>query len=471
MKEAGFRDLPAVHRLLDTDTCKAWMKDYLRIDVVAALQETLDRLRDDLRQGYTPDLSIDHVLSLAELRLDARSRPHLRSVINAAGTVLHTNLGRAPLAAEAIDAVCEVAKGYSNLEFDLDAGVRGHRYDHVEQLICELTGAEAATVVNNNAAAVFLVLQELAKDKRVVISRGELVEIGGSFRVSEVMRLSGAQLVEVGTTNKTHEGDYEEALKAGADLVLRVHTSNFRVVGFTYQPPLASLVALAHEYGVPIYEDLGSGSLLDLSEKGIGDEPTIAQSVQAGVDIITFSGDKLLGAAQAGIICGRRDLILRVKKNQLARAVRVDKLTLAALEASLRLYRDEAVAYARIPILRMLTTPASDLRHVAENLAQEITAKIGGKATCLAIETTSQVGGGAMPTEQIPTWAIAIHSTGFSTELLLRELRMGETPIVARIAKEEVIFDVRTVFPGQYAEFVAGVTGAINRSAAGDSAD
>ncbi|MHB1629333.1 MAG: L-seryl-tRNA(Sec) selenium transferase, partial [Bacilli bacterium] len=369
MESGSYRDLPAVHKLLEHEDVREWLGRYARSDVVASLQEALEALRDQVREGLSPDVSEDAVAKLAGERLKKRTVMRVRHVINATGTVLHTNLGRAPLAEEAIAAVADVARGYSNLEFDLETGERGERHTHVEGLLCELTGAEAALVVNNNAAAVWLVLHELAKERRVVISRGELVEIGGSFRISEVMRASGAHLVEVGTTNKTHERDYEQALAEGADLLMRVHASNFRIVGFTYQPPLTALVDLARRFGVPFYEDLGSGSLVDLRELDIGEEPTVRASIEAGVDVVTFSGDKLLGAAQAGVICGKREFVDRLKKNQLTRALRVDKLTLAGLEATLRLYRDREQALEKIPALRMLTVPVADLRARTEQLA------------------------------------------------------------------------------------------------------
>lgn len=463
MDQSGFRELPAVHRLLSTEQVQDWLEQYARSDVVAAVQDTLELLREKLRLGETVDLSIEEILEKIFEELHRRTAMHLRQVINATGTVLHTNLGRAPLAVEAIEAVVQAAQGYSNLEFDLVSGGRGHRFDHVESLLCELTGAEAALVVNNNAAAVYLTLQELAHGKNVVISRGELVEIGGSFRVSEVMRLSGANLVEVGTTNKTHEIDYKTALEQGAELLLRVHTSNFRICGFTYQPPLAELVAIAREFDVPIIEDLGSGSLLDLRAKGIGDEPTVKNSIDAGVDVVMFSGDKLLGAAQAGVICGKKKWIDRIKKNQLARAVRVDKLTLAALEATLRLYRDEEKAFERIPTLHMLTKSIETLRTDAERLAREVTLSIGGYARCRVLETSSTVGGGAMPLENLPTTALAIYPLGMSPAQLVTRLRQGDSPIIARIAREEVIIDVRTIFDWQYEVLIQGIKTAVAR--------
>jgi len=463
--EAGtkLRELPPVHRLLSTRCAQDWLALHARTDVLRALQSAVDTLRVSIQAGGDPAISEDSVLTLAAQRLEARTVRHLRAVINATGTVLHTNLGRAPLSAQAIAAVVEVAQGYSNLEYRLEEGTRGHRYEHVEALICELTGAQAAMVVNNNAAAVFLVLTELASGQQVAISRGELVEIGGSFRVSEVMRASGAKLVEIGTTNKTHEADYAEALAAGAQLVLRVHTSNFRIVGFTSRPELTDLVNLAHAHEAIVLEDLGSGSLIDLRQRGIGDEPTVRASLAAGVDVVTFSGDKLLGGAQAGIICGRADLLARIRRHQLARAVRVDKLTLAALEATLRLYGDEDYALKHVPVLRMLTVPQEELQRLAYKLAQDLRQAVTGQADVRVMETTSQVGGGALPSEQLPSYAVTLSPHVCSVNELLGRLRLGTPPVVARVVREEVVFDVRTIFSEQFAELVQTVQAVLGR--------
>ena len=470
MTGARFRDLPAVHLLLARQRAIRWMDVHGRGRVVQAVQRAVDEAREQLRAGHAPDLAPNAVLDVAERHLQAAVRPHFQPVINATGTVLHTNLGRAPLAEEALAAIALTASGYSNLEYDLDTGERGLRHDHVEPLICRLTGAEAALVVNNNAAAVFLTLAELAQGRKVAISRGELVEIGGSFRVSEVMRQSGATLIEVGTTNKTREADYEAALKDGADMVLRVHTSNFRIVGFTSKPALAALADLAHRYGALLVEDLGSGSLADLRARGVGDEPTIGESVRAGVDIVTFSGDKLLGAGQAGVICGRREFVARIRKNQLARAVRVDKLTLAALEATLRLYEDERATYERVPVLWLLTRPVEELEAIAGRLAGRLTNEAPA-VRCRAIATIAQVGGGALPSEQLPSWGVAAAISGVSAERFTAGLRAADPPIVARVAREEVIFDVRTVFSGEFERLVSGIAGVVARLAAGRPAD
>lgn len=455
------RELPPVHRLLGTAEAQEWQQAFGRTQVLRSMQDAVDILRSEILSGQRAAITDQEALLLAHERLLDGAQLSLRAVINATGTVIHTNLGRAPLADEALQAIVDVAKGYSNLEYNLQQGVRGHRYEHVESLLCELTGAEAALVVNNNAAAVFLVLTELAKGKRVAISRGELVEIGGSFRVSEVMRASGAELYEIGTTNKTHAYDYETALQAGADMVLRVHTSNFRMIGFTYKPSLDELVTLSHAHGAILYEDLGSGSLVDLRARGIGDEPTVRASVEAGVDVVTFSGDKLLGGAQAGIICGRTELIERIRKNQLARAVRVDKLTLAALLATLHLYQDEDRAFARIPVLRMLSRPLSDLQESAERLARELASALAENANVRVDTVMSQVGGGALPTEQLPSYAVVVSLHSSSAAECVRKLRLGTHPVIARVTKEEVILDVRTIEDEQFTELIECVRAAV----------
>ncbi len=454
------RGLPAVHKLLAWPSAQEWSGIYGREAVVVAVQLALDEWRRAILAGEDVEVSDAAALVRVYAKLGEYTTLRLRRVINATGTVLHTNLGRAPLADVALDAVVSVAKGYSNLEYDLAAGERGHRYTHVEALVCELTGAESALVVNNNAAAVFLFLSEFAKGKKVIVSRGELVEIGGSFRVSEVMRASGAELVEVGTTNKTHLRDYEQALAEGADLLLRVHTSNFRVVGFTHKPSLADLVALAKRYQVPFFEDLGSGSLLDLRKLGIGDEPIVRESLAAGVDVVSFSGDKLLGGAQAGFLCGQKALIDRLKKNQLARAVRVDKLTLAAIEATLRLYRDETLAKGQIPALRMLLAPAEELQGRAERLACEVARVIDGKAQTRVLATFSKVGGGALPLVDLPSYAVGVTAASLSPDALHTALRRANPPVVARVADDEVVFDVRTLLAGDEVDLLAAVSSA-----------
>ncbi|GIM44676.1 L-seryl-tRNA(Sec) selenium transferase [Collibacillus ludicampi] len=452
------RNLPAVHRVIVSPECEPLLQEYGHTLVSKTVSEVITTIRNRMLAGEEQQApTMEQLVEAVERRLTLLYQTHYRRVINATGVVLHTNLGRAPLASSAVDILVKTASGYTNLELNLDTGERGTRYAHVEDLICRLTGAEAALVVNNNAAAVLLVLREMAKGKKVVISRGQLVEIGGSFRVSEVMAESGAILHEVGTTNKTHGYDYERAIDEETALVMKVHTSNFRIVGFTHQPILEELVRIAHERNVPVYEDLGSGSLLDLRKYGIGDEPTVSESVKAGVDIISFSGDKLLGATQAGIIIGKKEYIKRLKRNQLTRALRVDKLTLAALEATLRLYLDEEKAIREIPTLYMLTRSFEDLREAAEELASGLRKIFHELANVSVVDGVSQVGGGSLPTEELPTLLVAVKSSQFSLNALAEAMRLVDIPVMAMIRKEALLFDVRTIFRREIQECIESV--------------
>jgi L-seryl-tRNA(Ser) seleniumtransferase len=470
---APYGKLPAVQKLLQTPWAAEAAAKYGRAPVREALRQAIAEARSGLASGYPDvDSSAEGILDRAGLFLARSGRRSLRRVVNATGTVLHTNLGRAPLAPEAIEAVAEVARGYSTLEYDVAAGRRGERHAHVESLLCELTGAEAAFVVNNNAAAVLLALCVLAQGKRAVVSRGELVEIGGSFRMSDVMEASGAELVEIGTTNRTHEEDYERALAQGADLVVRVHTSNFRIVGFTCRPPLSAIVAIARAYGVPVIEDLGSGSLLPIGAGETDTEPTVRDSVAAGADLVLFSGDKLLGASQAGILCGRRAVVERLKRHPFARAMRVDKLTLAALEATLMLYRDERMARARVPVLALLARPLAQLREDARRLATLVGEVAGVRACVRVTETVSRTGGGALPGTEWPSLAVAVAPRGDGGAARLCEaLRKAEPPIVARVEKDEVILDVRTIFRDEHSFVADGFRAALARCAQGDPVD
>ncbi|MDM8516247.1 L-seryl-tRNA(Sec) selenium transferase, partial [Desulfobacterales bacterium HSG16] len=376
--------------------------------------------------------------------VDIAMAPNLKPVINATGVVVHTNLGRSVLADDAIQNMAEIAGSYSNLEFDLDQGRRGSRYSAVEDLLCELTGADAAMVVNNNAAAVLLCLDTIAKDKQVIISRGELVEIGGSFRIPDVMAKSGAILKEVGATNRTHLKDYISAINEQTGLLLKVHTSNYTVVGFTASVSLKELAALGKERNIPVMEDLGSGTFIDFSSYGMIREPTVIDSVEAGIDLITFSGDKLLGGPQTGIIIGRADILNRIKQNPLTRALRIDKLTLAALESTLRLYRDPAEAVMKIPTLRMLTRNIEQTELKA-NILMEVMADINNPRLHIKqIRGISRVGGGALPLEEIPAVCIAVTVEGMSTNAIQTAMRKQSPPIIGRIENDTFILDLRT---------------------------
>ena len=374
-----------------------------------------------------------------------------RRVVNGTGVVIHTNLGRSLLDPGSVKALQTAASYYTNLEFDLDTGKRGSRYSLVEQIICELTGAEAAIVVNNNAAAVLLALNTLSFNTETIVSRGQLVEIGGSFRIPDVMSRSGARMVEVGATNRTHVHDYQNAITEDTTLLLKVHTSNFRVIGFTSEVPIADMVEIAKEHGIPVMEDLGSGSLIDLSPWGLPQEPTVQEIVKAGADVVTFSGDKLLGGPQAGIIVGKREYINRIKKNPMNRALRIDKFTLASLETVLRNYYDLEMALANIPTLNMLTASPDTIK----KKGQAVLRRLGGvnkvKNRITLQQTVSKVGGGAMPEHGLASWALALHPDGGRAANLEKEFRLREIPIIGRIEDEKLILDLRTIQPDDIA--------------------
>jgi L-seryl-tRNA(Ser) seleniumtransferase len=381
-------------------------------------------------------------------------QPNLKRVINGTGVVIHTNLGRSVLSPLTTDRLAQAGGYYSNLEFDLETGKRGSRYSLVEELICYLTGAEAALVVNNNAAAVLICLDTLAKDREVIVSRGQLVEIGGSFRIPDVMAKSGARLVEVGATNRTHLYDYERAITEQTALVLRVHTSNFRIIGFTSEVSAENMVALARENGLTTMEDLGSGSLVDFSRFGFPKEPTVQEIVQAGVDVITFSGDKLLGGPQAGIIVGKQEVITRIKKNPLNRALRIDKFTLSSLESVLREYLDLDKALKNVPTLAMLTVSAEVLKKRAQRIARQLTRRLADKCRVKIVPTVSRVGGGALPEFSIGSWAIDLEPVAMRLNIFEKELRHLPIPVIGRIENDCFLLDVRTIQDREVVELV-----------------
>ncbi|CAG36420.1 L-seryl-tRNA(Sec) selenium transferase [Desulfotalea psychrophila] len=384
-----------------------------------------------------------HACFLKELK--ERQAPNLRRMINGTGVVIHTNLGRSLLSSQVAERLAQTASYYSNLEFDLATGKRGSRYSLVEDTICELTGAEAALVVNNNAAAVFLALDALCRGTEVIVSRGQLVEIGGSFRIPDVMARSGADLVEVGATNRTHLYDYEDAISEQTSMLLRVHTSNFRIIGFTSEVPAEEMVGLARKKNLLTMEDLGSGSLIDLTSYGFPKEPTVQELVKAGVDVVTFSGDKLLGGPQAGIIVGSKSVVERIKKSPMNRAFRVDKFTLAALEVVLRSYYDSRQALQEIPTLRMLTTGKDVLLKRARRISRRLSAKLKEKCTLRIVPTMSRVGGGAFPEHDLASWAVAFRPEHIRLSEIEKRLRKLNTPIIGRLENEKFLLDVRTI--------------------------
>jgi L-seryl-tRNA(Ser) seleniumtransferase len=464
MSEPSLRQLPAVHAVLGTAAARDLGEAFSPEQVVGAVREVLDELRQRLRGGAAVDGEQDPeaVAARAALRLRQSVRPRLREVINATGIVLHTNLGRAPMAAEAARAAAAAAGGYLNLEMDLESGQRSSRQDAVRDWLCRLTGAESATAVNNNAAATVIVLRALCQGKEVVISRGQLIEIGGSFRIPEIMGVSGAVLREVGTTNITRVSDYERAVGPATGALLRVHTSNYRICGFTQAVDLAELVTLGKKHNLPVIDDVGSGALVDFARFGLGGEPLVRDSVAAGADVVLFSGDKLLGGPQAGLIAGRKGLIQKIEKDPLMRAFRLDKMTLAALEATLRLYLDEARALREVPVLRLLGTPPEELRRRAEALAARLEG-LPGLASVRAVQDVAYVGGGSLPDQALPTWVVELAAADVSdTEFSLR-LRVGEPAVVGRIRDGKVLLDVRTVFPAQEAALAEAVARALKQ--------
>lgn len=408
-----------------------------------ALREELDALRREILEQRCREMPSQEALCAQALaRAMQTTESSLRPVINATGVVLHTNLGRSCLSQRAAQAAYDVARGYSTLEYDVENGCRGSRHSHAEALLCRITGAESAMVVNNNAAAVLLILSALSRDGEVIASRGELVEIGGSFRIPDIMMQCGCTLREVGCTNKTHLRDYEAAIGEQTRALLKVHTSNFRIVGFTETVSLSDLVALGKKHGLPVIQDLGSGSLCDLLPLGIHDEPTVQESVRAGVDVISFSGDKLLGGPQAGIILGKKQYIDRLKKHPLARAVRVDKMTLAALRETLCAYLEPDKALHEVPTLAMLSVTPAALHARAEALALRLQRE---NIPCRVVEAQEQVGGGSVPMQLLAGWAVQLHEGNLSVDALEEKLRRRSIPIIGRIHKEQYLLDVRTL--------------------------
>jgi L-seryl-tRNA(Ser) seleniumtransferase len=446
------RALPQVGRLIATPAGQELCRCFSRPAVVAAARAELEAARRSLLDGGDAgrSVSIAAILEGVGARLRERETAGLRRAINATGIVLHTNLGRAPLAAEALAAVAEIGDGYSNLELDVTTGRRGSRHRAAADLLCELAGAEAALVVNNNAAAVLLTICALAAGGEVVVSRGELVEIGGSFRIPDIIGQSGARLVEVGTTNKTRLADYARALTPETRVLLKVHPSNYRIVGFTGAVSTDALAALGREHGPVVIEDLGSGSLIDLRRFGLPHEPTVPEALGAGADLVTFSGDKLLGGPQAGLIVGRRALIERLERHSLLRALRADKLTLAALQATLQLYRDPDRLKQALPVLAMLAQDEGALQARAERL-QALLAGVDGLDVEIAAEV-GYAGGGSLPEAGIPTRALRLRPRNIGVDELARRLQAHRPPVVARIAHGRLVLDPRTVRDGEVAE-------------------
>lgn len=450
-KKDFLRFIPSVNELLSQAPIQELLKAFPRRLVLTTIREEVENYRQEiLTNGQESFVSKETNARMLVQRItdQVQKNAHftLRKVINATGIIIHTNLGRAPLSSKVLEHLCSIAEGYCNLEYDLEKGERGSRYQHVDKILQELSGAESAIVVNNNAAAVLVALTTLAKSREVVISRGELIEIGGSFRLPDIMRQSGCILKEVGTTNRTKISDYEQAISEETALLLSAHTSNYRILGFTEQVPLKELVELGHLHNLPVMKDLGSGNFVDLSQFGMEDEPTVPRTLESGVDVVTFSGDKLLGGPQAGIILGKGKYLDQIKRNPLLRAIRVDKFTVAALEVTLREYLDVDKAIQSIPVLRMLTCPREEIKKRAATLFRGVRKRCLDSYEISMEDDYSQAGGGSLPLQQIPTRVITLIPRSFSVAELDTRLRKFQPPIVARVSQERLIIDLRTVF-------------------------
>ncbi|MBI5491846.1 MAG: L-seryl-tRNA(Sec) selenium transferase [Deltaproteobacteria bacterium] len=445
MKNELLRELPSVDELTRDEGLKEAASLHSAALVTEAARAALREVRAGITSGKRSAFSKDELIALTLSRIASMTGPSVKKIINASGTVIHTNIGRAVLSKDAVDAIVFAASNNTNLEFDLVSGERGDRDSLVEEKLKRLTGAEAATVVNNNAAAVLLTLNTLAEGKEVIISRGELIEIGGSFRLPEIIKKSGCVLKEVGTTNRTHPGDYSKAINNNTALILKAHTSNYRVVGFTAEVGLKELAEIGKEYGVPVVEDLGSGSLVDLSEYGVPKEPIVADSVANGADIVTFSGDKLLGGPQAGIAVGKKALVEKLKKNHLKRALRADKLTLSALEATLRLYLNRDTLVERLPTLRHLSRPLSEIEDTAVKAVRLLEAALGKGYVIMIEDGESVAGGGSLPGQGLPTKVISITHIELGPHEIFRNFLNNDPAILGRVNRDRFLLDMRTV--------------------------
>jgi L-seryl-tRNA(Ser) seleniumtransferase len=459
-KQKLLSDLPSVDEILKSEQGLAWLDNYPRRYVLQGIREGIDKRRKEILEGLSAGLSGEVMMDGIEDTIRRLSAYSLIPLINATGVVIHTNLGRSVLSGRALENIRRVSESYSNLEYDIAKGKRGKRYTHIKRILREVTGAEDALIVNNNAAAVLLCLNALSKGKEVIVSRGELVEIGGSFRMPDVMASSGAILREVGTTNKTHLYDYEKAINENTSMILKIHKSNFRIVGFTEEVSIEDLVKLGGKHQVPVMYDLGSGCLIDFRQFGIYDEPSVKEIVKTGVDLTTFSGDKLLGGPQGGVIVGAKKYIERIQKNPMTRAMRIDKLTLAGFEATLMEYVDEEKVIENIPTLRMLLQKPEEIKTRANKIARRLKSEI--KDTDIHImQDSSRAGGGALPEMDLPTFVVAIKSDKISVNELEERLRKGDPPIITRIKGDSLIIDARTIMDKDHEVLVKGIKSAI----------
>ena len=446
-KNMLYRSIPKVDVLLENQDIVTLIENHHRDVVVDVIREEIDKLRNFIKENDDVNLietKINNLIENIKISTEKVYSYNIKKVINGTGTILHTNLGRAIISKKHADYLSEVVTSYSNLEYNLEEGKRGERYSHFEKLICKITGAEAAMAVNNNAAAVMLVLSSMAAEREVIVSRGELVEVGGKFRIPDVMKSSNAHLVEIGTTNKTHLEDYEDAISENTGAFLKVHTSNFKILGFTESVSIEELCKLGREKDIPVIEDIGSGVLIDLSEYGLEYEPTVQDSIKAGVDVVSFSGDKLLGGPQAGIIVGKKKYIDKMKKNPLTRAFRIDKFTATILEMIFHEYLNEEDAIKNIPVLSLITKDLKEIEKNTNDLFNKIE-NLENVADINVEDTLSQIGGGSLPAERIKSKSVTIMPKNISTQSLEAKLRAGKNPVVGRISEEKLIIDMRTV--------------------------
>lgn len=445
-----FRNIPSVNQLLESPRLKQMVESVNHQVVVDGVRGFIDDMKTRISEAGQ-EIEIPSATEMADRIADwiaGNDRPPLRPVINGTGIMLHTGLGRAPLSGAAIAAIHQISAQYASVEINLESGKRSQRGDAVERLLCEMTGAEAAAVVNNNAAATMLALSAIASGREVVVSRGHLIEIGGSYRLPDVMECSGCKLREVGTTNRTRGSDYSGVIGETTGALLKVHPSNFEVVGFTQSVSIEELVSIGREHGVPVIDDVGSGALVDFAQFGLRGEPVVRHSIESGADIALFSGDKLLGGPQCGIIVGKRQWIGKILANPMMRAMRVDKITLAALAATLRLYRNPQEAQQQIPLLRMLSMPVENMKIRAEKTATQIQGR-PGVGSCEVVESTSMLGGGSLPTQEMPSYCVALTASEWSVTSLAKRLRSDIDPVMGRISQDQVMIDMRTVFPDQ----------------------
>ncbi|MGN0169860.1 MAG: L-seryl-tRNA(Sec) selenium transferase [Lachnospiraceae bacterium] len=452
-KNELFRAIPKIDVLMEKPEIQDAMEKYGKDPVLEAIRGQLDEIRLALNDNPKPEVleeRLQHLTDRVLAVVEDKKKCNLKHVVNATGVILHTNLGRAPLPQQAMDRLMEQMSGYMNLEYDLEAGHRGERYSHFEKLICKITGAEAAMAVNNNAAAALLMVSAIGAGKEVIVSRGEQIEIGGKFRIPDIIDQSGATRIEVGCTNKTRLSDYAEAITEETGALFKVHTSNFKVLGFTESVSRDELVKLGREKGVPVIEDLGSGVLIDLSRYGLNKEPTVQESIAAGVDVVCFSGDKLFGGPQAGILAGKKEWIERCKKHPLTRAMRIDKCTAAMLETVFSMYEDEDYAMRNIPVLSMITTPVEKLQDKAQRFGKKVAGALPEGAEISVISCSNPVGGGSLPGEFLPSYAVALRGKDHKTPDLAEQLRLGELPVIVRVEEDHLIFDMRTMYEEEF---------------------